>query len=461
MQQLSRPKAFHLSRASALALLTVGLLLATSSEAQDGAASPLPSSTSSDSPLLVIDGTGRAQVRLAFPKADADNTLTGDFQQAAREIEQTLRDDLAFTGLFNLQGPIELAVLSLNGDRQHDFEQYRSLGNEVVLLATIQREDDKLALDGWVYDLPSRQSVLGKRFRGTPSQARQLAHSLADALFYQFTGRPGIALTTLAFQSDREGGQELFLMDYDGHNQRRISGHKSTSGYSDWSPTGDAIAYMSYFSGTPGIYLVDIATGNKLPVYREGVLNISPSFSPDGRNIAFASAGADSNIDIYVCERSCSQPRRLTNSNAIDTNPAFSPDGKQIAFTSSRSGKPQIFVMDADGQNTRRISFEGDYNEGATWRPDGQQIAYATRRGNRFDIAVTNMVDLQTRILTSDSKASFEEPSFAPDGQHLVFTSRRGKQAQIFVMNLSGKEWRQLTHEGNNSGADWSPFPAK
>lgn len=415
-----------------------------------------------DSHLLVIDGGNRrAQVRLAFPKVDTDVALAGDYLQAAREIEQTLRDDLAYTGIFNLQGPVELAVLSLNGDRQHDFEQYRSLGNEVVLLATLQREGDRLTLDGWVYDLPSRQSVLGKRYRGTTDQARQLAHYLSDAIYYQFTGRPGLGLTTLAFQSDREGGQELFLMDYDGHNQRRISGHKSTSGYSDWSPTGDAIAYMSYFSGTPGIYYVDLASGNKVPVYREGVLNISPSFSPDGKRIAFASAGPDSNIDIYVCDRICRQPQRLTTSNAIDTNPAFSPDGKQIAFTSSRSGKPQIFLMDADGQNVRRLSFEGEYNEGASWRPDGQQIAYATRRGNRFDIAVTNLVDLQTRVLTSGTDASYEEPCFAPDGQRIAFTSRRGKQSQIFVMNLDGREWRQLTHQGNSSSPDWSPFPAR
>ena len=94
---------------------------------------------------------------------------------------------------------------------------------------------------------------------------------------------PDFALTTIAFHSDRSGFQELYLMDYDGRNQRRISGHKSTSGYSDWSPTGDAIAYMSYFSGTPSIYYVELATGNKVPVYRQGPLNLSPSFSPDGR----------------------------------------------------------------------------------------------------------------------------------------------------------------------------------
>lgn len=413
-------------------------------------------------PTLVIDGRGRTQVRLAYPKSDLDPALSGDFLQAAQEIEETLRNDLAYYAIFNVQGPTELSVLTLNGDRNHDFEQYRSLGNQVVLLATIKQEADKLTLDGWVYDLPSKQSILGKRYRGTVDQARLLAHYMADALFYQFSGRPGIALTTLAFQSDRDGGQELFLMDYDGHNQRRISGHQSTSGYSDWSPTGDAIAYMSYFSGTPGIYYVDLASGNKVPVYREGILNISPSFSPDGKRLAFASSNKESNIDIYVCDRSCQQPTRLTSTTSIDTNPAWSPDGRQIAFTSNRAGKPQIFVMDADGSNQRRVSFEGEYNEGASWRPDGQQLVYASRRGNRFDIAVTNMVDLSTRLLTNgDKNSSYEEPTFSPDGQRIAFTLRRGKQSQIYVMNADGTGWRQLTHDGNNSAPDWSNFPPK
>ncbi len=411
-------------------------------------------------PTLTIDGVGRAQIRIAFPAADVDSSLTGEYLEAAREVEQTLRDDLEQTIVFNTQGPTELAVLSLTGDRSQDFEQYRSLGNEVVLLATIKPEGDKLVLDGWVYDLPSKQSILGKRFRGTLAQTRLIAHYLADAMHFQFTGRPSLTLTTIAFQSDRDGFQELYLMDYDGRNQRRISGHKSTSGYSDWSPAGDAIAYMSYFNGPPGIYYVELETGKKLPIYGEGVLNISPSFSPDGRSIAFAHS-SQSNVDVYRCDRTCTQPLRLTTSRAIDTNPSWSPDGQQIAFTSSRSGRPNIYVMSLDGSNVRRISFEGNYNDGASWQPNGTNIAYSSREGNKFRIAVTNLVDLKTKILTRGPD-SYEEASYSPDGLRLLFTLRRGKESQVYVMNADdGSDWRQLTHQGNSSAADWSNFKQK
>ncbi len=403
----------------------------------------------------------RSQVRLAVEPAKIAPELTGDYRQAAAEIEQTLREDLEQMILFNVQGPTELSVLVLTGNRDQDFDQYRSLGNEVVLLTEIKREDDRLTLDGWVYDLPSRQSILGKRYRGTLDQARLVAHHMADAIHWQFSNRPSLTLTTLAFQSDRDGHQELYLMDYDGRNQRRISGHKSTSGYGSWSPTNDAIAYMSYFSGAPGIYYVDLASGNKIPIYREGTLNLSPSFSPDGKKLAFASSQG-SNVDIYTCERACQTPVRLTTSRAIDTNPAWSPDGSKIAFTSSRSGRPNIYVMDLNGSNIRRISFEGNYNEGASWSPDGSRLTYASRTGNKgiFRVVVTSMVDLQTQVLTGGA-GSQEEPTFSPDGTKIAYTLRQGKGSQIWVMDANGSNPRQLTHQGNSSGPAWSAFPPK
>lgn len=408
---------------------------------------------------LEIGGEVRSLIRLAFPKATFAPSLAD--RSVGEEIEQTLRDDLEFTGIFNTQGPTELSVLALSGEREKDFEQYRSLGNEVVLLATVKEEEGKIVLEGRVYDLPSRQSILGKRYRGTPDQARRLAHSLADDLYRQFTGRPSLALTSIAFQSDRDGANryELYLMDYDGHNQRRISRHMSTSGFADWSPGGDAIAYMSYYTGGQGVHYVDVASNEKRTVFTQGILNLSPTFSPDGARIAFAhTPEGSSNVDIYICERTCTSPRRLTTSAAIDTNPAWSPDGQQIAFTSDRSGRPHVYVMDTNGGTIRRLSFEGNYNEGACWRPDGAQVTYSSRKGNKFRIAVTSLVDLETRIL-AEGPDSYETPCFSPDGRRITFTLKRGREAQVYIMNADGSQWRQLTHEGRNMAPDWSPFP--
>jgi len=402
---------------------------------------------------------GRGALRLAFPESQRGASLPADLAHLVREVDQTLRDDLEASGIFQLQGPTELSVLTLTGRPEQDFEQYRSLGNEVVLFNEIKYEGGRMVLEGRLYDLPSRQSIAGKRYRGTPEQARRIAHTWADEIYRLFTGRPGIALTSIAFHSDRGGHTELYLMDYDGRNQRAITGHRSTTGFADWAPRGEAIAYMSYFNGPPGVYYVDLASGDKRPVYNRGNLNVSPSFSPDGSQIAFAHT-SETNVDVYVCARECRDPRRITNSGGIDTNPVWSPAGDKIAFTSDRSGRPNVYVMNVDGSGVRRVSFEGDYNDGATWRPDGNLLAYASRRNNKFDVVVTNLVDLATRRLT-DGSASHENPSFSPDGQRIAFALQRGRESQIYVMDVDGGNWRQLTHEGNNFAPDWSPYPQR
>ncbi len=396
-------------------------------------------------------------LRLAVPAAELDPGLLGEYRNAAVDLDQTLLDDLEMSGVFEVQGPVEMSVLSLTGDKENDFAQYRSLGNQIVVLVDLKQEPDRLVLEGRVFDIPSGQSILGKRYRGTPQQARQLAHTFADEIVRQFTGRSGIARTSIAFHSTRDGFQELYLMDYDGRNQRRITGHKSTSGYPDWSPTGDAIAYITYFSVTPTVYYMDVASGAKIEVFGGGSLNIAPSFSSDGQMVAFAHA-TDANVDIHVCERQCRNPRRLTTGRGIDTNPVWSPNGQQIAFTSDRSGSPHLYVMDLDGKNVRRVSFEGSYNDGAAWRFDGTHLAYASRRKGTFQIVVTNLVTLDTSVLTGGGDNN-EHPTFSPDGRRVAFTRKQGRATQIFVMDADGSALMQLTHEGSSFAPDWSSYP--
>ena len=352
-------------------------------------------------------------------------------------------------------------MLSLTGDPQRDFEMYRSLGNELLLVGDLKEEPGRLVLEGRVFDLQSGEVVLGKRYRGVPAVARRIAHTFADEIVLTFSGRRGIALTSIAFYSDRNGFKEVYLMDSDGSNQRAITGHQSISLSPAWSPTGTEITYVSYFSGVPGLYLVNVETGAKTPVLTSGNLNISPSFSPDGRRIVFARSIGGGNTEIFICNRDGSNLRQLTHSSGIDTNPDWSPSGQNIAFTSSRTGSPQIYVMDTQGANLRRVTFDGDYNDGASWSPDGTRLVYASRRRGTFDIAIADVVTLESRLLTNGG-GSHETPSFSPDGKRIVFTTKRSagseNRTQIYVMSASGGEVRQVTRQGNNFGPSWSGF---
>lgn len=449
---MRRIQAIHL--AVATLLLALGLTLPRTSAQQPP---PQTEPVQDGEVTLELRRGQRPLIRLAFPAFRGGQGLSGPAATAARELEATVRQDLAASGFFEIQGPEQLRSLALTGDVTRDIAAYRAAGNEVLLLGDVRGEPDRIVFEGRLFDLGGGQAILAKRYRGEFKVTRRIGHTFADEVIRYLTGSSGISLSTLAFTSDRTGHKEIFLMDYDGANQRRITGHRSTSMSPAWSRGGDGLAYTSFFRGGPGIYFAELASGRKRPIITSGSLNITPTFSPDGSRVAFARS-LDGNIEIYTSDRSGGGLRRLTHSNAIDTNPAWSPKGGEIAFTSSRAGNPNIYLMDSEGANQRRISRGGTYNDGASWSPDGDLIAYSSRIDGRFQIAVTNIVNGDTRVLTSGAGEN-ESPTFSPDARKIAFTSRRSGTKQIYVMDVNGSNVRQLTREGNNDMADWSPRP--
>lgn len=443
-------------------LLAAAVVLSPSlANAQAGTQSNTQSSASSVPPrssevVLFLAGDQRPQLRLAFPAFSEDPAAIA-LRAAAGEVESTLRDDLQDSGVFRIHGPADLQSLVLTQDLAQDADVYRSLGDEVLLLATVKGEAGKIVLEGRVYDLASRQIILGKRYSGEPAWARRIAHTFADEIVRQFTGQPGIALTQVAFSSDRGGSKEIFLMDADGRNQRPISAHRSISLAPSWTAQSDSLAYVSFFGGPPGIYLADLASGRKRPIVTDGSFNASPAISPDGTRVAFARS-VDGNIEIFLADVAGGNLRRLTSTPGIDTNPSWSADGGSIAFTSSRGGSPQIYVMDADGANSRRVTFKGDYNDGAAFHPRSPLLVYSTRQGNSFNLSTVDLVTLESRQLTS-GPGSKETPSYSPDGRKIAFAWGQGTGKQVWVLDLASGALRQLTTEGRNGDPAWSSFP--
>jgi TolB protein len=434
-----RPKAVSYAIASCLLLLGVALPWS----AAEPQAPPQQPLEQQPEVTLELNRGQQALMKVAFPPFRGSGQFAGESARAARELEDTVRQDLEVSGYFDLRGPDELRTVAVTGNLQQDVVAYREAGNEILILGDVREEGNRLVFEGRVFELGSGQAILAKRYRGSFDSSRRIGHTFADEVIRFLTGKPGISLSSIVYTSERGGSKEIWVMDYDGENPRRITGHRSTSMSPAWGPGGGAIAYTSFFNGPPGIYVADIESGKKKPVINSGSLNTSPSFSPDG------------NVEIFSVERDGGGLRRLTNSNAIDTNPAWSPKGGSIAFTSSRAGNPHIYLMDPEGSNQRRITFDGTYNDGASWSPDGDLITYASRRDGRFQIAVTNVGTMETRVLTSGPGEN-ESPTFSPDGRKIAFTSRRGGGKQIWVMDVDGSNARQLTREGSNDMADWS-----
>ena len=411
---------------------------------------------------IVIGGvTPRFAVPECVPRTRDERT-----EEACRTLTQVLRNDLRFPGLFQFVADSLLtAVPPLNPDAPN-FEDWQGIGARILVVTRAGIQNDELTVEVRVYFVDSGQTMLARRYSGSPDNPRIFAHQASDDIM-TLTQYQGIARTKIAFASDRDAtperrSKELYIVDYDGFNPRRVTVNGSLNILPEWTPDGNSLAYVSYRRGTPLVYLAHIFEGRSDPnLTREpdDSQAFAPTFSPDGQRIAFAS-NRGGNMDIWVANVDGSDARRLTQTQASDTAPCWSPTGQEIAFTSNRTGTPQLWVMSAEGLNVRRLTTVGNYNDGCSWNPARQhgEIAYTARlESGGFDIAVIDLATRQVRQITR-GHGSCEYPSWAPNGRHLVFSCERGDTWAITVSDREGRSIQRLaTGAGNNVQPDWGP----
>jgi TolB protein len=424
-------------------------------------AAPAPAAPPGQEPTIVI--TGGDNQRFAIPECVP---RLGDeaSRQACRTLTEVLRRDLAFEGLFRFVPENLLTAIPPLNPESPNYTDWQGIGANVLVVMRAQVTGGQLAVEATVHAVDSRQTILAKRYSGRADNPRIFAHQISDEIVAAAQQR-GVARSKIAFVSDRDArapriSKELYIMDYDGHNARRITVNRSINILPAWSPDGRSLAYVSYRQGQPDIFLASIFEGRNANLTGgQGAQAFAPSFSPDGRRIAYAS-NRSGNMDVWVANADGTGPRKLTTSAASDTAPCWSPTGQEIAFTSDRSGTPQVYLMDSEGLNVRRLSTVGGYNDAPAWNPSRQfsEIAYTARlEGGTFDIAVVDLATRQVRQLTQ-GRGSCEYPSWAPSGRHLVFSCRRGKTWQVTVADRQGRTVQALpAGEGNNAYPDWGP----
>jgi TolB protein len=416
-----------------------------------------------------ITGEGGSAPRLAVPEFIA-LTRDAETQAIARMITQTLFDDLTFEREFALVNrDVYSTIPTATAFTDVAFARWRELNADGLVIGTVEKLPTGIRIEVRLFEMRSREpippSAFAMEYSGSAANPRLYAHTMADEIHRSQRALRGVARTKLVFDSDRDAERmtgtiesraikEIYMADYDGDNQRRLTVQKSLNITPTWSPDARSIAYSSYRRGQPNIFISNIYQGTLEELTKSAQQNFTPSWSPDGVRLCFAST-RDGNVELYVVNRDGSNLRRLTNHPGIDITPTWSPSGTQIAFTSDRTGTPQIYIVGADGLGLQKITSES-YADRPTWSPAPyNEIAFAARTGPGFDIKVVSLATRAVRRLTS-GEGTNESPSWAPNGRHLAFTSTRSGKTQIFTMARDGKNLKQITRTGNNYYPDWS-----
>ncbi len=381
---------------------------------------------------------------------------------------QVVRDDLSFSGILDLISPSfypaqapavppELRNISWTDEPVN--ANFVGFGNLTESLAEV-------GISAWLYDVrsPASQAVVGKVYRGTPTdaQVRKFAHQFADEIISKLSGGlPGIASTQIAFVSARTGTKEIWVMDYDGTNQHPLTSLRTISLTPRWSPDASRIAFTCFAPAnglvSAQICMYSMDSGKVISFARFRGTNTSPAWSPDGLQIMFSSS-MQGNPELYVTDSNGGRPKRLTFSNGASTSPAWNPKtGQSVAMVSDRGGIPQLYTMNADGTNLAKLDLpDMGYVVDPAWSPNGALLAFSWRRpSGNYDLYVMDVASRQLVELTRDA-ARNERPSWAPDGRHIVFESTRGGTRQIWVMLADGTQARQLTSNGHNESPNWS-----
>ena len=290
--------------------------------------------------------------------------------------------------------------------------------------------------------------------------ARKAGHEYAADILAQF-GAASLLGSKIYYVSDRSGRgtKEIWVMDFDGSNQKRLTSFNSISTMPAISPDGRRLAFTTYAKGQPQIMLYSTETSRFINFLNpQASMNATPSFTPDGQNVLFSSTISGFS-QIYIANQSGGGMKRLSNSRAIEMEPKVNPKtGTEMMFVSGRGGLQQIYRMSLDGADVVRLTNgEGEASNPA-WHPDGQHIAFAWTRGyspGNWNLFLMDVASRETEQLTH-GEGKNENPTWAPDGRHLVFSSNRSGRSQIYSMLATGTEVKQLTTQGGNWMPVWS-----
>lgn len=405
------------------------------------------------------------QIEITSGVADPVPIAVVPFAESGESVDVAgvISNDLRGSGRFKLLPRSEMPAQPTMAS-QVVTTDWKNLGSDYIVVGRVtQLDGGQYAVDFDLLNTLTGQRLAGQRFVGSASALRNAAHRVSDVVYEKILGIRGAFATRIAYVAltgePPNQTYQLIVADADGENQHLVLQSRYPVMSPDWSPDGKYLAYVSFESKRPAVYVQDVATGVRERVSARAGVNGAPCFSPDGKKLALTLSGRDGNPDIYILDLATQSRVRLTDDPAIDTEPAWSPDGRWIYFTSDRAGAPQIYRIAAEpGSRPQRITFQGSYNARPRVSYDGKELAMVTQSGGGgYHIGVMNLATGELKVLTHGRLD--QSPSFAPNGATILYAARDGAHSVLATIAVDGVTGMRLSSsEGDVQEPAWGPF---
>jgi len=409
-----------------------------------------------------INGAMRNPMPIAVPEINHDGFFIGRY---ASKIHDVITADLDRSGLFRIL-PEKSYIQKLKGiNDEPKFVDWQAIKAQALVQSELKELNDKeIRVEFRLWDITSRQQLIGQAFTTQKDNWRRTAHKIADLIYERLTGEKGYFDTRVVYIS--ESGpmtrriKRLSIMDQDGENHRFLTNGRYMCLTPRFSPNMQKITYLSYVGSTPKVYIMDVESGKQELLGHFPGMTFAPVFSPDSSKVllSFASNG---NTDIYEMDLRRRSTKQITKHPGIDTSPSYSPDGEKIVFNSDRGGDQQLYIMNADGSDVKRISFGKGRYATPVWSPRGDYIAFTKMANKQFYIGVMYPDGTGERILASGYLV--EGPTWSPNGRVLMYFRqdkgfRGSAPVRLYTIDLTGYNEREVITPSDASDPAWSPL---
>ena len=377
------------------------------------------------------------------------------------EVSKIVKNDLNRTGEFRILDNKQLLSISTNEDNLN-YSDFKLLGIDYIVMGSLEEEDtSNISAVYKIFSVQKESQLRTSTVYGVPNKLKQLAHYISDGIYEEITGLKGVASTRLLYVTEEFSGGisqfKLNVADADGSNEQILLRSNEPIISPSWSPDSKQVAYVSFETGMAKVFIQNIATGKREIVLENKFQISSPSWSPNGKFMSLT-LYQDGNAEIYILNLKNKNLTRLTNHYSIDTESSWSPNGLKIMFTSGRSGSPQLYEINLKKFNAKpqRITFEGNYNAKGSYLPNNEGVVFVHRKNSNFQIALKYFNENFVRPLTNSQLD--ESPSISANGNVIIYAISENETGLLAGVTLSGARFRLPIKKGEVREPSWSGF---